>query len=49
MVLNCLPRISATPPAGYCATDRLSAADADSKVVTALSEHLTRARERVFQ
>lgn len=46
MVLNCLPAHFGHPARGVLRYEtRLSAADAESNVVTTLSEHLTRARE----
>lgn len=46
MVLNCLPSHFGHPAPGILRYETsLSAADADSKVVTALGEHLTRARD----
>ena len=46
MVLNCLPAHFGHPARGILRYEaRLSAAQADSKVVTALSEHLTRAHD----
>jgi hypothetical protein len=46
MVLNCLPTHFGHPARGVLRYESsLSAAGADSKVVTALSEHLTRARD----
>ena len=46
MVLNCLPAHFGHPARGILRYETsLSAAEADSKVVTALSEHLTRARD----
>jgi len=46
MVLNCLPAHFGHPTRGVLRYETsLSAARADSKVVTALSEHLTRARD----
>lgn len=46
MVLNCLPAHFDHPARGVLRYETsLSAADADSKVVTALREHLTRARD----
>lgn len=46
MVLNCLPTHFGHPARGILRYETsLSAVDADSKVVTALGEHLTRARD----
>ena len=46
MVLNCLPAHFGHPARGILRYETsLSAVGADSKVVTALSEHLTRARD----
>ena len=46
MVLNCLPANFGHPTRGVLRYEtRLSAAQAESKVVTTLSEHLTRARD----
>jgi hypothetical protein len=46
MVLNCLPAHFGHPARGVLRYEaRLSAAQAESKIVTALSEHLTRARD----
>jgi hypothetical protein len=46
MVLNCLPAHFGHPARGVLRYETsLAAAEADSKVVTALSEHLTRARD----
>ena len=46
MVLNCLPAHFGHPARGILRyATSLSASDADSKVVTALSDHLTRARD----
>ncbi len=46
MVLNCLPAHFGHPARGVLRyATSLSAAETDSKVVTALSEHLTRARD----
>ncbi len=46
MVLNCLPTHFGHPARGVLRYETsLSAADADSKVVTALGDHLTRARD----
>jgi hypothetical protein len=46
LVLNCLPTNFGHPAPGILRYEtRLSAAEADSKVVTALGEHLTRARD----
>jgi len=46
MVLNCLPAHFGHPAPGILRYEtRLSTAQADSKVVTALGEHLTRARD----
>ena len=46
MVLNCLPAHFGHPARGVLRYEtRLSAAQAESKVVTTLGEHLTRARE----
>lgn len=46
MVLNCLPAHFGHPARGILRYEsRLSAAEAESKVVTTLSEHLTRARD----
>ena len=46
MVINCLPAHFGHPARGVLRYETsLSAAEANSKVVTALSEHLTRARD----
>lgn len=46
MVLNCLPAHFGHPARGVLRYEtRLSAAQAESKVITTLSEHLTRARD----
>lgn len=46
MVLNCLPTHFGHPARGVLRYEtRLSAAQAESKVITTLSEHLTRARD----
>jgi hypothetical protein len=46
MVLNCLPSYFGHPARGVLRYEtRLSAADAESKIVTTLSEHLTQARD----
>jgi hypothetical protein len=46
MVLNCLPLYFGHPARGVLRYEtRLSAADAESKLVTTLSEHLTQARD----
>jgi hypothetical protein len=46
MVLNCMPANFGHPARGVLRYEtRLSAAQAESKVVTTLSEHLTRARD----
>lgn len=46
MVLNCLPAHFGHPARGVLRYETsLSAVDADSKIVTALGEHLTRARD----